>query len=142
MPKKINQAIDIPHLGRVEGHGGIHVEISDGEISKVDMAIYEGSRYYEVLIVGKHFAEVPQIVSRVCAICSADHTLASQMAVEDAMGIKITPRTRLMRGLLLHGSMVESHALHVFALALPDLLGYPSLLTMVDDYPEAAAMGL
>jgi len=142
MPKHIDQAIDIPHLGRVEGHGGIHVEISGGEISKVDMAIYEGSRYYEVLVVGKHFTEVPPIVSRVCAICSADHTLASQMAVEDAMGIKISPRTRLLRGLLLHGSMVESHALHVFALALPDLLGYPSLLAMVNDYPEEATIGL
>jgi len=142
MPKKIDQSIDIPHLGRVEGHGGIHVQISDGEISQVDMEIYEGSRYYEVLVVGKHFTEVPHIVSRVCAICSADHTLASQMAVEDAMGIQITPRTRLLRGLLLHGSMIESHALHVFALALPDLLGYPSLLAMVDDYPDEAAMGL
>ncbi|MCF7805522.1 MAG: Ni/Fe hydrogenase subunit alpha [Candidatus Marinimicrobia bacterium] len=142
MPKQINQSIDIPHLGRVEGHGGIHVEITDGEISQVDMEIYEGSRYYEVLVVGKHFTDVPPIVSRVCAICSADHTLASQMAVEDAMGIEITPRTRLLRGLLLHGSMIESHALHVFALALPDLLGYPSLLAMVDDYPEQATIGL
>ncbi|MBS1272039.1 MAG: NAD-reducing hydrogenase HoxS subunit beta [Candidatus Marinimicrobia bacterium] len=142
MAKKINQSIDIPHLGRVEGHGGIHVEIADGEISRVDMEIYEGSRYYEVLVVGKHFTEVPPIVSRVCAICSADHTLASQMAVEDAMGIQISPRTRLLRGLLLHGSMIESHALHVFALALPDLLGYPSLLAMVDDYPEEATIGL
>ncbi len=140
--QKVNQSIDIPHLGRVEGHGGIHVEISNGDISRVDMEIYEGSRYYEYLVVGKHFTEVPQIVSRVCAICSADHTLASQMAVEDAMGIQISPRTRLLRGLLLHGSMVESHALHVFALALPDLLGYPSLLAMVDDYPEQATMGL
>lgn len=142
MPKQINQSIDIPHLGRVEGHGGIHVEIADGDISRVDMEIYEGSRYYEVLVVGKHFTEVPPIVSRVCAICSADHTLASQMAVEDAMGVKISQRTRLLRGLLLHGSMIESHALHVFALALPDLLGYPSLLAMVDDYPEEATVGL
>jgi len=142
MAKQINQSIDIPHLGRVEGHGGIHVDIKDGEISRVDMEIYEGSRYYEVLVVGKHFTGVPPIVSRVCAICSADHTLASQMAVEDAMGIQISPRTRLLRGLLLHGSMLESHALHVFALALPDLLGYPSLLAMVDDYPEEATIGL
>lgn len=142
MPKQINESIDIPHLGRVEGHGGIHVEIENGEITQVDMEIYEGSRYYEVLVVGKHFTEVPGIVSRVCAICSADHTLASQMAVEDAMGIQITPRTRLLRGILLHGSMIESHALHVFALALPDLLGYPSLLAMVNDYSEQATIGL
>jgi len=142
MSKQINQSIDIAHLGRVEGHGGIHVEIKDGEIKKVDMEIYEGSRFYETLVVGKHFTEVPPIVSRVCAICSADHTLASQMAVEDAMGIEITPRTRMLRGLLLHGSMIESHALHVFALALPDLLGYPSVLAMAEDYPDEVTAGL
>lgn len=142
MSKQISQSIDIAHLGRVEGHGGIHVEIKNGEIKKVDMKIYEGSRFYETLVVGKHFTEVPQIVSRVCAICSADHTLASQMAVEDALGIEITPRTRLLRGLLLHGSMIESHALHVFALALPDLLGYHSVLAMAEDYPDAVSAGL
>jgi sulfhydrogenase subunit alpha len=142
MPKKLTKDIEIPHLGRVEGHGGIKVQIKNGKMSKVDMEIYEGSRYYEVLVVGKHFTQVPHIVSRVCAICSADHTLASQMAVEDAVGIKTTPRTRFLRGLLLHGSMVESHALHVFALALPDLLGYPSLLAMVNDYPNEATIGL
>ena len=86
MPKKLTKDIEIPHLGRVEGHGGIKVQIKNGEMSKVDMEIYEGSRYYEVLVVGKHFTHVPHIVSRVCAIGSADHTLASQMAVEDDVG--------------------------------------------------------
>ncbi|MEM1981209.1 MAG: nickel-dependent hydrogenase large subunit, partial [Candidatus Hadarchaeales archaeon] len=42
----------------------------------------------------------------------------------------------LLRDLLIHGEMVESHALHVFALALPDFLGFPSVVHMAQKYPR------
>lgn len=139
---KINKKIAIEHLGRVEGHGGIHVEIEGGKITKVNMDIYEGSRFYEELIVGKHYEEVAGIVSRICAICSADHLLASQMATEKAFGVEVSRQTYLLRGLLLHGSMIESHALHVYALALPDLLGFDGVLAMASQYPREVSIAL
>ncbi len=139
---KINKKISIEHLGRVEGHGGIHVEIENGKITKVNMDIYEGSRFYEELIVGKHYEEVAGIVSRICAICSADHLLASQMATEKAFGVEVSRQTYLLRGLLLHGSMIESHALHVYALALPDLLGFDGVISMAAKYPREVSIAL
>ncbi len=139
---KINKKIAIDHLGRVEGHGGIHVEIENGAISKVNMDIYEGSRFYEELLVGKHYEEVAGIVSRICAICSADHLLASQMATEKAFGVQVSRQTYLLRGLLLHGSMIESHALHVYALALPDLLGFDGVISMASQYPREVSIAL
>lgn len=137
-----DRKIVVPHLGRVEGHGGIDVEIEKGEISKVNMEIYEGSRFYEVLIIGKKFSEISSIVSRVCGICSAGHTLTSQMATENAFGIKVTPRTDFLRGLLLHGEAIESHALHLGCLVLPDLLGYDGPLSMAQDYPNEVTIVL
>ncbi len=139
---KVNKKISIEHLGRVEGHGGIHVEIENGKITRVNMDIYEGSRFYEELIVGKHYEEVAGIVSRICAICSADHLLASQMATEKAFGVEVSRQTYLLRGLLLHGSMIESHALHVFALALPDLLGFDGVIAMAAKYPREVSIAL
>lgn len=139
---KKNKKIGIDHLGRVEGHGGIHVEIESGKVSKVNMDIYEGSRFYEELIVGKHYEEVAGIVSRICAICSADHLLASQMATEKAFGVAVTTQTFLLRGLLLHGSMIESHALHVYALVLPDLLGFDSVISMASRYSKEVSVAL
>jgi sulfhydrogenase subunit alpha len=139
---KINKKIAIDHLGRVEGHGGIHVEVRDGKVTKVNMDIYEGSRFYEELIVGKHYEEVAGIVCRVCAICSADHLLASQSATEKAFGIEVSRQTYLLRGLLLHGSMIESHALHVYALALPDLLGFDGVIGMAGTYPKEVTIAL
>jgi sulfhydrogenase subunit alpha len=137
-----DKLISIPHLGRVEGHGGIEVEIDNGKVTRVNMDIFEGSRFYEVLIVGKKFTEVSSIVSRVCGICSAGHTLTSQMATESALGIKVTQRTEFLRGLLLHGEAIESHALHLGCLVLPDLLGYDGPLAMAKDYPGEVTIAL
>lgn len=142
MNEKMEKNIRLGHLGRVEGHGGIEVDIQDGKITRVNFDIYEGSRFYEALIVGKHYREVPSIVSRVCAICSVAHTLTSQMAIENAFSVAVSPQTTLLRGLLLHGGMIESHALHVFLLVLPDFLQYSGALDMAKDYPTEVGIAL
>ena len=136
------RSIVIPHLGRVEGHGGIFVKIVGETVHEVNMDIFEGSRYYEALLVGKHFLDVQGIITRVCAICSANHTVAALTALENALGIRQTPRVHELRGLLLLGATIESHALHVFALALPDFLGFDSVISMAAKYPGEVAFAL
>lgn len=137
-----NRTITIPHLGRVEGHGGIFVKIVGDEVLEVNMDIHEGSRYYEALLVGKNFLEVQGIITRVCAICSANHTVTALMAIENALGIEESLLVRRLRGLLLLGAAVESHALHVLALALPDYLGFESVMAMAKKYPDEVTAAL
>ena len=136
------RTITISHLGRVEGHGGIFVKVVGDTVHEVNMDIHEGSRYYEALLVGKHFLEVQGIITRVCAICSANHTVAALTALEKALGISESERVHRLRGLLLLGAAVESHALHVFALALPDYLGFDSVMAMAADYPDEVTFAL
>ena len=83
------RTVTIPHLGRVEGHGGIHVTLEGTRVTDVNLDIHEGSRFYEKLLVGKHFRDVQGIITRVCAICSADHTVAALAALENALGVKL-----------------------------------------------------
>jgi sulfhydrogenase subunit alpha len=64
------------------------------------------------------------------------------MAVEDAFGIEVTHQTRLLRELLVQGGNIESHALHIFCLAIPDFLGYPSAIALASDYLQEVKMGL
>ena len=136
------RSIVIPHLGRVEGHGGIFVKMVGDAVHEVNMDIFEGSRYYEALLVGKHFLEVQGIITRVCAICSASHTVAALTALEKALRLEQSERVHHLRGLLLLGATIESHALHVFALALPDFLGFDSIVTMASEHPEEVAFAL
>jgi sulfhydrogenase subunit alpha len=136
------RTIVIPHLGRVEGHGGISVRLAGTTVQEVNMDVFEGSRYYEALLKGKHFLEVQGIITRVCAICSASHTVAALTALENALGVPQTERVHSLRGLLLLGATIESHALHVFALALPDFLGFDSVIAMASAHPKEVAFAL
>ena len=138
----MHKSIVIDHLCRVEGHGGITVKIENGKVAEVNMDIFEGPRFFEPLVVGRTYEEVAPILMRICAICSGVHTVASLTAVEDAFVIKVSPQTRLLRELLVHGGNIESHALHLFCLAVPDFLGYPSAIALASDYLREVKMGL
>lgn len=137
-----SRTINISHLGRVEGHGGIFVKVVGDQVREVNLDVVEGSRYYEALLKGKHFLEVQGIITRVCAICSASHTVAALTALENALGIEQSDRTFKLRGLLLLGGTIESHALHVFALALPDFFGCDSVITLAQKAPAEVKFAL
>jgi len=134
--------IKVDHLARVEGHGGITVAMEDGKISQVEFDVFEGARLLEGLMVGRSYEDISQIVSRICAICSVGHALTALQAIENAFGVEVSYRTQLLRDLQVQGENIESHALHLFLLALPDFLGYPSAIALAADIPEGVKLGL
>jgi len=135
-------AIVIDHLARVEGHGGITVELEGDTVTNVRFDVFEGARLLEPLVKGKRYDEVAPVLSRICSICSASHTLTSLKATENAFGIRVSPQTEMLRELLLRGENIESHALHLFLLAIPDYLNYPSGIALAADKPAAVLLGL
>jgi sulfhydrogenase subunit alpha len=134
--------IVIEHLARVEGHGGITVEMQGDAVTNVRFDVFEGARLLEPLVKGKRYDEVAPILSRICSICSAAHSLTSLKATENAFGIRVSRQTELLRELLFRGESIESHALHVFLLAVPDYLNYPSGVALAADKPAAVLVGL
>jgi sulfhydrogenase subunit alpha len=134
--------IRIEHLARVEGHGGITVELEGDMVKDVHFDVFEGPRLLESLIHGKRYDEVAPILSRICSICSVAHTLTSLKATENAFGIQVSPQTELLRELMFRGESIESHALHLFLLAVPDYLNYPSAPAMAADRPAPVLLGL
>ena len=138
----MHKSVVIDRICRVEGHGGITVNIEDGRVTEVKMDVFEGTRFFEPLVVGRTYDEVAPILMRICAICSGTHTVASLMAVENALGVTVSEQTRLLRDLLVQGGNIESHALHLFCLVLPDFLNYPSAVALASDYPAEVKMGL
>ena len=131
-----NKRINIEPLARVEGHGGITVDIENNEITNVKVNILEGPRLFETLVIGKTAQENLSIVPRICAICNLSHKYAALRGLEKALGIKVPPKVQWMRSLMHLGECLESHSLHVYILALPDFFGYPSVISMLDKYGE------
>lgn len=128
-------------ISRIEGHGKIGLKIEGEKVISVDLDILTPPRLFEKLIIGRHYSDVPTIVSRICSICSASHRVVSVMAIEDAFGIEISEGTKMLRELLLHGELLESHGLHLFLLSFPDYLGYPSFVEMAKERPGIAKLG-
>ena len=134
--------IVIEHLARVEGHGGITVELEGDTVGSVRFDVFEAARLLEPLVRGKYYQEVAPILSRICAICSVAHSLTSLKATENAFQVRVSPQTESLRELLYLGESIESHALHLFLLAIPDYLNYPSAIALAADNPGAVALGL
>jgi coenzyme F420-reducing hydrogenase alpha subunit len=55
-------------------------------------------------------------------------------AIEDACGVEVPAAIRALRRLIYCGEWIESHALHVFMLHAPDILGYDSAIEMARDH--------
>ncbi|MFX1482130.1 MAG: Ni/Fe hydrogenase subunit alpha [Promethearchaeota archaeon] len=134
--------ITIEPLARVEGHGGIKVEIKDNKIRDVEVRILEGPRLFEELVVGRTPQEDLSIVPRICAICNLSHKYAALRGLEKAVGVSIDSATQLYRKLMHHGEMIESHSLHIYFLALPDFLGYDNAVAMAKEYGEIVMKAL
>jgi coenzyme F420-reducing hydrogenase alpha subunit len=137
-----NVTIDVKHITRVEGHGNIAVNVRDGRITKLELAIVESPRFFESFLRGRYWHEVPHITCRICGICSVGHTTASVKAVEAALGITPSEQTVLLRKLILYGEQIQSHVLHLYFLAVPDFLGVGSVIPLAKTHPEVVQRAL
>jgi coenzyme F420-reducing hydrogenase alpha subunit len=137
-----DMSIRVHHLTRVEGHGNIVVNVSNGRIEKCEWQVPEAPRFFEAMVRGRHYTEVARVTSRICGICAIGHTLASVKATEAALGMRVTRQTKLLRRLLKHAETFDSHVLHVLFLAAPDLVGVPSVFPLVGTHPEVVRAAL
>ena len=128
--------IKVHHVTRVEGHGNILVNATDGVVEEVRWEVPESPRLFEAMLRGRHYGDVQHIASRICGICSIAHSTASLHASEAALGVPVSEQTRLLRKLLFNAEVLESHVLHACCLAAPDFLGVPSVIPLVDTHKD------
>jgi len=136
------RTIRLESMSRVEGEGGLRIEVRDGRLHEVKFEIFEPPRFFEAFLRGRSFREVPDITARICGICPAAHQMTAVQAIESTLGITPGPEIRALRRLLYCGEWIESHALHIYLLQAPDFLGVESALTLGSEKPELVRKGL
>lgn len=134
--------IKIDLMSRVEGHGGILVNIEKDRVKDVRVSIFEGPRLFEQLLVGKTIDECLSIVPRICAICTVSHRFAAIRAYEQALSMKVARKVELTRLLMHLGEIIESNSLHLFALSLPDFVGASSMVALIKNHKDIVITGL
>ena len=128
--------LNVEALARVEGDGGITVTLEGKKVKNVTLDVHEGPRLIEQLVRGMTPADDLTVIPRICAICTLSHRYAAIRGLEKALGVSPPEKAQLTRDLMMLGENVESNSLHTFMLALPDFLGYPSAIAMLNDYGE------
>jgi NAD-reducing hydrogenase large subunit len=117
------QKIVINPVTRVEGHGKVTIVLDDaGRVTRARFHVIE-FRGFERFVQGRLYWEAPVIVQRLCGICPVSHLLAAAKAMDVVVGAdRLTPTAEKMRRLMHYGQVFQSHVLHFFHLASPDLL--------------------
>ncbi len=140
----------IEPVTRVEGHGKVSILLDeDNRVTQTRLHIVE-FRGFERFIQGRPYWEVPVLVQRLCGICPVSHHLCAAKAMDRIVGgEKLTPTAEKIRRLMHYGQTFQSHALHFFHLASPDLLfGFDAdlakrnVIGVAAEYPELAKQGI
>jgi sulfhydrogenase subunit alpha len=137
----LRRLIKTDYLARVEGEGGVVIEITDGVVSKVHMRIFEAPRFFEAFLRGRPYQDVIDFTSRICGICPVAYQMSSVHTIEKIFKATISAPVRELRRLLYCGEWIESHALHVYLLQGPDFYGLESAWAG-REYLEIAKRGL
>ena len=127
--KKVNPP---DFTAKIEGHGTLKINFKE---KKADFQVEESERLVEGLILYRNFLQAPFITSRICGICPVAHNICSFSAIENALSIKVSYETILLRRILLSGQVIKSHLLHLFFLVLPDLTNFKSSIELSKKYP-------
>jgi sulfhydrogenase subunit alpha len=141
-PDGWNRTLSVDALARVEGEGAMTVRVHDGQVTDVQLRIYEPPRFFEALLRGRSWTEPPDITARICGICPIAYQMSACQALEDACGASIDEPLADLRRLLYCGEWISSHVLHIYLLHAPDFLGYDSAIEMAADHKAVVERGL
>ena len=118
----MGQKITIDPVTRIEGHARVTIYLDDsGRVDRSYLHI-DQFRGFEKFCEGRMYFEMPVITPRICGICPVSHHLASVKACDAVAGVTPPRPATLLRELLHMGQIIQSHSLHFFHLASPDLL--------------------
>ena len=116
------QKVTIEPVTRIEGHAKVTIHLNEaGKVEHAYMHVNE-FRGFEKFCEGRMYFEMPSITPRICGICPVSHHLAAAKASDALMGCPPPRPASLLRELMHMGQVIQSHGMHFFELAGPDLL--------------------
>lgn len=118
----MGRKIAIDPVTRIEGHARVTIHTDDD--GKVEHAYFHVDQFrgFEKFCEGRIYYEMPQITPRICGICPVSHHLAAVKACDKVADAVPTRTAAMLRELMHMGQTFQSHAMHFFHLASPDLL--------------------
>jgi hydrogenase large subunit len=101
---------------RIEGHLRCEVNLDSNNVIRNAVSTGAIWRGLEVIVKGRDPRDVWAFVERICGVCTGCHALASVLAVEDALGIKVPYNAYLIREIMAKTLQMHDHAVHFYHL--------------------------
>ncbi len=118
-------SIVIDPITRLEGHGKIHLFLTDdGELANCYFQVPE-LRGFEKFCQGRPVEELARITTRICGVCPDAHHMASAKAADAVYGVTIPSAAYKLRSLMYNAFFAGDHTTHFYALAGPDFVCGP-----------------
>lgn len=125
----MNKRIIINPLTRISGFLEIDVRIENNVVvdAKTKGNLFRG---FEQMLVGRSPFDAVYFTQRICGICSAAHSMASSLALEDALKIEPMEQGRYLRDIIHCCEFLQNHIRHFYQYTVPDYvkLGQNTLL--------------
>lgn len=125
----MSKRIIINPLTRISGFLEIDVRIENNVVvdAKTKGNLFRG---FEQMLVGRSPFDAVYFTQRICGICSAAHSMASSLALEDALKIEPMEQGRYLRDIIHCCEFLQNHIRHFYQYTVPDYvkLGQNTLL--------------
>ncbi len=113
--------IIIDPFTRISGFLEIKAEVEENRITEAESRglLFRG---FEKMLRGRSPLDAVFFTERICGICSAAHSYASTLALEDALKIKPTLNDKYMRELIHGFEFIQNHIRHFYIMVLPSFV--------------------
>lgn len=124
----MSQRIVLNPVTRISGFMEIDAAIDNNMVvdAKTKGLLFRG---FERMLNGRNPLDAIYFTQRICGICSTAHSMASTLALEDAMEVVPTEQGKYLRDILHGCEFLQNHIRHFYQYSLPDFVRLP------DQYP-------
>ena len=123
--------IIINPLTRISGFMEVDITIDNSLITDAQNSgfLFRG---FEKILLNRSPLDAVYFTQRICGICSAAHSMASSLALEDALVITPSEQGRMLRDIAHGCEFLQNHIRHFYQYAVPDYVRLPGKMPLFD----------
>ncbi len=113
--------IIIDPITRISGFLEIKVEVEHNTINSAQARglLYRG---FEPMLKGRQPLDAIYFTERICGICSAAHSYASALALDQALNLRLSQNDKYIREIIHGFEFIQNHLRHFYIMLMPDFV--------------------
>ena len=132
----MSKSIIIDPITRISGFLEITANLEKNEVADVETSglLYRG---FEKILEKKPPLDAVFLTERICGICSAAHSIASSMAIENALEIKVDINDMYLRDIIHGFEFIQNHLRQFYLFTVPSYVRLPHVSPLYqNDYTD------